>query len=74
MKRLRKCAVHKGALCPCKKGSCNPAHKLMEDDVELIKCVLRNHDLTQVAIAKIYGVTPCAISFIHTGKYWKHVK
>jgi hypothetical protein len=58
------------------KGRANPVRgedkknaKLTETQVREI----RNSTITQRHLAKIYGVSPCQISKIRTGKEWKHL-
>ena len=54
-------------------GSKNPKAILTEEQVKEIKYKLLHSDLKGVEIAKLYEVKPHVISFIKTGKNWKHV-
>lgn len=48
--------------------------KLTADDVIKIRELLKERIMTQVAIARLYNVTPASISDIKKGKSWKHIK
>lgn len=54
------------------KGACHSQAKLTEADILKIREYLR-HGKTQIKIARIFHVSPTAISNIHTGKYWSHI-
>lgn len=54
------------------KGSHRPAAKLSEHDVSIIKWCL-DAGVKGAKLAKLYNVTPALISYINTGKGWKHV-
>lgn len=56
------------------KGSNNPCAKLTDNDVHQIKTMLREGDLSQLTIGKIFGVAQQTIGRISLGKTWTHVK
>jgi 5-methylcytosine-specific restriction endonuclease McrA len=79
---LAKCQV----LCdPCHKektrengdigqvGSINPNSKLNEDDIVLIRILVAG-GMSQVSVAKLYGVVKSSINGIIKGTTWTHVK
>lgn len=55
------------------RGERNPKAILSEADVVKIKYVLFPQGLKNPEIATVFGVKPYVISFIRTGKNWKHV-
>jgi len=55
------------------KGERNPKALLSETDVVKIKYELFPQGLKNPEIAAMFGVKPYVISFIRTGKNWKHV-
>ena len=55
------------------KGEKNPRAILKESDVVRIKYELFPQGLKNPEIATMFGVEPYVISFIRTGKNWKHV-
>lgn len=55
------------------KGERNPKAILSEADVVRIKYELFTEGLKNPEIAAMFGVKPYVISFIRTGKNWKHV-
>lgn len=63
-------SIPKGFYVP-RLGSVTSKAKLTEADIPVIRQRLAAGE-KQYAIAKDYGVSPCAISCIHTGKNWTH--
>jgi len=57
-----------------KKGENHPNSTLKEQDVIQIRLLLKEGILTQKEISKKYGVNKSTISYIKTGKSWKHLK
>jgi hypothetical protein len=55
------------------KGSNHPQAKLNEDQVGIIKELLKTSSKSQVEIAKEFNVTKYTISLIFKNKIWKHV-
>lgn len=54
-------------------GSNNGKALLNEEEVKIIKCKLIPSGMKLVDVAKKFNVKPYVISFIKTGKNWKHV-
>lgn len=55
-------------------GAKNPNSKLKPREVWLIKKLLASKKIKQKQIAKMFKVTPEAISLINCGINWKHIK
>lgn len=55
------------------KGSKNPKAKLTEEQVKEIKYTLIPEGMSNKEIGFMFSVKPYVISFIRTGKNWKHV-
>lgn len=54
-------------------GSKHAQSKLDEEKVATIKALLKAHNLSEPAIAKLFGVSRSAIAAISQGRCWKHV-
>jgi group I intron endonuclease len=57
---------------PLQKGENNHASKLEEKDIPTIRTMF-DRGISQVQIAKLFGVSNVAISCIIRGKTWKHI-
>ena len=60
--------------CVDKKGSKNGSHKLTEQDVLVIKDLVRGAHSDDTAISKTFGVCRSTIALIRLGHTWSHVK
>jgi len=56
------------------RGSKRPAAKLNEIKVKEIKKLLKEDQLTQMEISKIYNISAGVVSQIKNRKAWKHIK
>lgn len=56
------------------KGSNNNSAKLTEEDVIKIKMLLKNGEMTQKEIAKIYNVSSVCIGSIKRNETWSFIK
>lgn len=56
------------------RGSMVKLSKLNERKVQIIKWLLERGEMTQQAIADLFGVNQTKISSINTGGTWRHVK
>lgn len=76
--RIGKCRPHiqetKNKIGFAHQGSKSTSAKLNETKVVEIKKLLEQKELSQQAIANLYGVSRRTIGFIQTGQTWKHVK
>ncbi len=55
------------------RGENNPRAKLTEKQVRIIKWLLKNSDMTQKEIGKIFNVDRTTINCINIKKTWKHI-
>lgn len=61
--------MHTKGRCGAPKGIRHYAAKLTESDIHAIKI----SDKKQSELARDFGVAPCTISGVRSGKYWKHI-
>lgn len=54
-------------------GQNNPSAKLSEEDVRMIKTLLRDSSTTYTDIATSFGISKPAVSHIKAGRTWPHV-